>query len=284
MEELTTWSRLFFESLGAFGQRMMGALPSIIGAILILLLGWLFARIVAAAVSRFLHLIKFDTLGERIQADQFLKKANIDLSPSKVVGKFVYWVLILLVVITASDTLGWSVVSEEISNLLGYLPNLLIAIVFFIVGAYFASFARDLIKGATHSLGISTGKVISSFVFYLLMILVTLTALDQAGIDTTIITSNLLLILGTILAAAAISYGIASKDLLANILAGFFSRRTFLPGQTIEIDGIRGEIIEISTISVTILNAEREKIVIPSHQLVTNKVKIIQNEAQEKTS
>lgn len=282
MEELTTWSKLFFESLGAFGQRMMGALPGIIGAIFILLLGWLFARIVSAAVSRFLRLVKFDALGEKIQADQFLKKANIDLSPSKVVGKFVYWVLILLVVITASDTLGWSAVSEEISNLLGYLPNLLIAIIFFIVGAYIASFVRDLIKGATYSLGISTGKVISSFVFYLLMILVTLTALGQAGIDTSIITSNLLLILGTILAAAAISYGIASKDLLANILAGFFSRRTFLPGQTIEIDGIRGEIVEISTISVTILNAEEEKVVIPSHQLITSKVKIIQDRALEK--
>jgi small-conductance mechanosensitive channel len=284
MEELTTWSKLFFESLGAFGQRMMGALPGIIGAVLILLLGWLFARIVSAAVSRFLRLVKFDALGEKIQADQFLKKANIDLSPSKVVGKFVYWVLILLVIITASDTLGWTAVSEEISILLGYLPNLLIAIIFFIVGAYIASFLRDLIKGATHSLGISTGKVVSSFVFYLLMILVTLTALEQAGVDTTIITSNLLLILGTVLAAAAISYGIASKDLLANILAGFFSRRTFLPGQTIEIDGIRGEIVEISTISVTVLNAEEEKIVIPSHQLITSKVKIIQDRAPEKSN
>ena len=151
----------------------------------------------------------------------------------------------------------------------------MVAIVFFIVGTYIASFVRDIIKGATNSLGISTGKLISNVVFYLLFIIVTLTSLDQGGVDTSIITSNLMLILGAILLAASISYGLASKEVLSNILASFFSRRTYDLGQTIEIDGLRGKIVEISTISVTILNEAKERVIIPSHQLVTNQVKII---------
>ena len=275
MQEITTWSELFLNSFQSFGHKLMGAVPSILGAIIILLLGWLFAKLVSRGFSRLLKLVKFDKLADKIKANEFLEKANVNLSPSELIGKFIYWILLLLVIISASDALGWNAVSNEISKLLSYLPNLLIAIIFFIVGTYIASFVRDIIRGATSSLGISTGKLISSLVYYLLFIVVALTALDQAGVDTSIITSNLLMILGAILAAAAISYGFASKDVLANILASFFSRRTFTVGQTIEVDGVKGKIVSVNNISVTVQNGSDEKVVIPSHQLITSKVKII---------
>lgn len=274
MQELTSWSELFFESLKAFGAKLMGALPGVLGAILILLLGWLFAKIISSGTAKVLKVVKFDILAEKIKASQFLQRANITILPSQLISKFIYWILILLVIITASDALGWRALSLEISNLLAYLPNLLVAIVFFIVGTYIATFVRDFIRGTTNSLGISSGKIISSFVFYLLFIIVALTSLDQAGVDTSIITSNLMLILGAILAAAAISYGFASRDILANILAGFFSRKTFKVGQIIEVAGEKGEIIAIQNISVTILNDKKEKVVIPTHQLITSNVKI----------
>ncbi len=274
MNEFSNWSELFLESLQLFGEKFIGAIPGFIGALLILLLGWLFARLVAGAITRLLGLIRFDKLAESIKADQFLQKANVNMAPSQIVGKFVYWILILLIIMTASETLGWNAVSEEISNLLGILPNLLISIVFFVVGTYIASFVRDFIKSTTRSLGISAGRLISSFVFYLLIAIVTLTALEQAGLDTNIITSNLLLIMGAILAAAAISYSIASKDLLANLLAGFFSQRTFHIGQIIEIDGIVGKIVAQNKISVTLEISMDELVVIPTHQLITSKVRI----------
>lgn len=274
MKEITTWSELFINSLQTFGQKLMGAVPSILGAIVILLLGWLLARLISTGIAKFLKVVKFDTLSEKIKFTEFLSKANVNLTPSGLIGKFVYWVLLLLVIISASDALGWEAVSREISKLLAFLPNLLIAIVFFVVGTYIASFVRDVIKGATSSLGISTGKLISNVVFYLLFIIVTLTALDQAGVDTTIITSNLLMILGAILAAAAISYGIASKDVLSNILASFFSKRNFSVGQVIEVEDVKGEIVAINNISITILDDQKQKVIIPAQLLIKNKVKI----------
>ena len=275
MNELMTWPELFLNSLQTFGQKLMGAIPGIIGAIFILLLGWLLAKLISKGIMRLLALMKFDVLAEKMKVTDYLAKANVSLSASELLGKFVYWIILLLVIISASDALGWNAVSREISKLLSYLPNLLLAIIFFVVGTYIASFVRDLIRGATSSLGISTGKLISNVVFYLLFIVVTLTALDQAGVDTSIITSNLLMILGAILLAASISYGFASKDVLANILASFFSRKTFGVGQTIEVNGTRGKIVAVNNISVMVENSQGETIVIPSHQLISNQVKII---------
>ncbi|MCB0628806.1 MAG: mechanosensitive ion channel [Saprospiraceae bacterium] len=275
MNELTSWPEIFLESLNVLSRQFISVIPGIIGAIVILLLGWLFARLIAAGITRVLILVKFDKLAENIRVDQYLQKANIQLSASSLVGKFFYYILLLLIIMTAADTMGWHAVSDEISSLISLLPNLMVAVIFFVVGMHIASFIRDLIRSTTQSLGIGIGKLVSAFVFYLLVAIVTLTALEQAGVDTKVITSNLLLIMGAILGAAAISYGIASKDLLANILAGFFSRRTFKIGQIIQIDNITGKIIEQSNICVIIQIDMDEKVVIPTHELITKKVRII---------
>lgn len=277
MKELTNWTELLSLSLYQFFEKAVAVIPTIITALLILFLGWLFAKIVSGIVKRVLKTMKFDALADKLNLTDYLEKANVRLDPSSMVGKIVYWILLLLVWLSTCDALGWTRVSEQLNRLLEFIPDLFIALVFFIVGTYIAGFIRDLIRGATASIGISAGKMISNLVFYFLFMVVSITALEQAGMDTTLITSNLLLIIGTIFIAAAISYGFASRDLLSNILAGFFSRRTFEVGQTIEVNGVKGKIIEMNNIAITILSSEsaQVKIVIPAHELIVSKVKII---------
>ena len=203
------------------------------------------------------------------------------MDPSRILSRFVYWIVILLVLITASDTLGWNTLSEQISRLIAFLPNLLLAVVIFILGTYMASFVRSLLATAIGSLGISTGKIVSSFVFYLLFVVVSLTAMNQAGIDTSIISNNLLLILGAVMAAAAISYGIASKDILANILAGHFGKHAYPTGCIIEFEGYRGMVVGRSSISLTIQQENNELLVIPYHRVISQNVRIISMPGQE---
>ncbi len=277
MNELTGWAQVFFNSFQTFGQKLMGAIPEIIGAILIFLLGWLFSRFLSRLVAKTLKFLKFDALAERIGTQKFLAKANIQVEPSRLIGIFVYWILMLLVILSASDALGWTAVSQEVSRLLGLLPNLLVAIVFFIVGTYIATFVRDIIRSASQSLGIAAGRIISSVVFYLLLILVILTSLNQAGVNTDIITNNMMIILAAILGAAALSYGLASREVMSNILANFFNRRIFTPGLVIEVNGIRGRIVATSSTSVTLETDGKELIVIPASELLTNRVTILKN-------
>ena len=274
MNELVTWTELFISSLTTFGNKLMGAIPSIIGALIIFILGWLFAKLVSRTISKVLTLAKFDLIAEKINSSEFLAKANIYSSPSRLVGKFVYWILLLFVLITAADTLGWSSVSSEISRLIAYLPKLFIAIVLFILGTYLATFVRDVIFGATNSLGISTGKIIGNFVFYLLFITVALTALAQAGVNTSIITSNLTLILGAFLGAAALSYGLASRRVLSHVLSGFFSKKLYQKGMTIEVDGVKGVVHQVTNINIIIKEVSGDLSVIPMNTLTETTVRI----------
>lgn len=278
MQEFQNWGSLFYNSLQSFGQRLMGAIPQILGALAILLIGWLIARVVSSGIKKVLELAKFDTLAEKANASEYLERANIKAKPSGIVGKFVYWILMLLVITTASDSLGWSIVSQEVSKLMSYLPNLFVAIIIFIIGTTIAKIVRDVIKGATSSLGIGAGKLVSEFVFYLLFILVTLTALGQAGVDTSIITSNLLMILGAILATAAISYGFASRQILANILASYFNKSSYKIGEYIEMGEFKGQIVEINSMSI-VLKTKDNYISIPSSRIIDETVILKRNDS-----
>jgi Conserved TM helix/Mechanosensitive ion channel len=267
---------LFVDSLRVFAEKFMGTIPNLLIAVIVLLIAWLLARLVSGGFERLLRTVKFDLLAERLQLTHFLQQMGVQMSPSAVIGRFIYWIFVLLIIASAAETLNWTIVSELIQKLFAYLPKLATGIGIFIVGSYLASLARDFIRSATASLGISTGRILSSVLYYLLFIMVVLTAMEQASIDTRILSTNLLMIIGAIMLAAAISYGFASRDVLSNILAGFFNRRTFQKGMVIEVDGIQGMIVEMSNVAVTIQVSENERVVIPSHQLLTTKVKIIQ--------
>jgi len=273
MKQITNWTELLFSSMQAFGEQIMRVLPNILGALFILLIGWLIAKLIAKGIAKLLKVTKFDTLADKVNTSELLEKGGIKLTASELIAKFIYLMIMLLVFITACDTLGWTTVSQEISHLIGLLPTILTAVVIFIIGTYFATFVKDIIKGATSSIGISTGSIIGNIVFYILMAIISITALQQAGIDTSVLQSNIILILGAVLIAAAISYGFASREILSNVLASFFTRNTFTKGQVIAIDDIEGVIIDANNISITIQTAT-DKVIIPTHQLISNRVRL----------
>jgi Conserved TM helix len=218
---------LFVDALRVFAEKFMGTIPSILGVVIVLLIAWLLARLVSGGFERLLRTVKFDALAERLQLTHFLSQMGVTMSPSALIGRFIYWIFVLLVIASAAETLNWTVISELIQKFLSYVPKLVTGVVVFIAGSYLASLARDFIRTATGSLGISTGRILSSVLYYLLFIMVVLTALEQASIDTRILSTNLLMIIGAIMLAASISYGFASRDVLANILAGFFNSADF---------------------------------------------------------
>ena len=275
MDGLQNLWELFLRSLTVFGEKFMETIPSLLIAIIVIIITWLLARLISGGFERVLTTVKFDRLAERIKLTTFLQQAGILMTPSAIIGRLIYWVFVLLIIASAAEALNWTAVSSQIQQFLLYLPNLVTAIFIFIVGVYLASLVRDFVRTSTISLGISTGRILSSVIYYLLFVMVVLTAMDQAKIDTRVLSTNLVIIIGAIMLSGAVSYGIASRDVLANILAGFFNKKTFQKGMIIEIDGIQGMIISSTNVSVTLQVTDTERVVIPSQQLLNSKVKII---------
>ena len=271
MNTLHQWEEMFSSSLATFSQRIFNVLPNVIGALLLLLLGWLIAKGVSIAIRKLLQSKTMARLTERLNRLSLLQRSDLSLDSVRIISRFVYWIILLIFFVAASETLGWTAVSRTLNNLINYLPALLSAIVILLIGLYLAQTVRAVIRAALHSLRVGAAQLISSLAFYLLATIVVLTALEQAGVDTSIITANLTLIVGAVVGAFAISFAIASRHILENILASFYGRKNFAVGDTIRLNTVEGTIVRIDGVSVVVKTKDAE-VVLPAQALISEQI------------
>ena len=275
MNQLEHWRQVSIESLTTLGEQIMRILPGILAAVLLLLVGWLLAKIVSRIISRLFRLLHFDRLAGRINQMKWMQKSEFKVVPSKIIGKFVYWVILVLFIITATDTLGWSAVSQAFNQLITYLPQLFSAIIIFVVGFYLANLIRDFIKTTLQSFEVASASALGEIAFYILMAIVAVTALEQAGVETSLLTSNITLIIGSVLLAFAVAFAISSRDVFRNILSSYYGKENFHVGQHIKYNKIQGEIIKIDRMHVTIKDGKTSH-VIPTARLISEEFEIIE--------
>ena len=261
----------FFTS---FGQGILNALPRIILVIVLLIVGWIIAKIVGRIILSVGKKVKIDKISDQLkEIDLF---SSLDIKFSDVLSKLAYWGVFLVFILAASEASGLQAVTDGISSIIAYIPRLLVAVIFFVVGSLIANMIRKVLQAALEASGITISKLIATFIFYFIMIMVIITSLNQAGLDTKIITQNVTLAIGAIMFAFAIGYGFASRDIMASILASMYSRNKFKIGQHISIDDIAGEIIDKDSTSVTIQNVtSQRKIVIPLSKLISSVVEVL---------
>lgn len=273
MDTINKWKTLAFDSLGAMGEGVIDILPKIIGAILTLALGWLVTKVIVYLLKRILAVTRIDVLTEKINKTNLFGKTNIKFKISNVILGFVKWIFFLVFLIIAADIMNWEIVSIEIGNLLRYLPKLFSAIALFMIGLYIANFIKKAITGLFESLDLNGSKIISNTVFYIILIIITITALNQAGVNTTIITNNVTVILGAFLLAMAIGFGLGSKEVIRDLLRTFYARKNYDIGDKITIEGMEGVIVSMDNLSIT-LWTNKGKTILPIKDFVSLKVDV----------
>lgn len=273
MENISKWKEMTLDSLRTMGNEIGQAIPNIIGAILVLLIGWFITRFVIFAVDKTIKLTKMDRLVNKINEVEFFgsKKLNIDVT--KIILGFIKWTMFIIFLIIASDIMNLKIISEEISNLLSYIPQLFTGLLIFVLGLLLANFLKKTVKSFFESFELSGSNIISQLLFLTVLIFISITALNQAGVNTDIITNNITLILGAFLLAFALALGLGAQAVAADLLRTFYVRKTYEVGQNIEYRGTTGKVDSIDNISM-ILNTPEGKLVIPIKNIVESEIKI----------
>lgn len=254
--------------------KFFSVIPGVVSAAVILIVGILFSKFLKKMLQGILSKTGIDSLGEKLNDIDIVSKSNIKIVPSAVFSKAVYYLLLLVFIIAATDALGMESVSQLVMDVVNYVPSLIAACLVLAIGVFFADSVKGAVLTTCQSMGIPSGKIIGNFIFYFIFINAVVTALGQAKIDTDFIKSNLTVLLGAIASAFALGYGIASKDLMASFLASFYSRDRYEVGDKIAIDGVSGTIIEMDNTAV-VIQAEGKKVVIPMSKLTNEKVEIL---------
>ncbi|KAA5822366.1 mechanosensitive ion channel [Algibacter amylolyticus] len=273
MDKATQWKDMAMESLTTMWLEISKIFPNIIGTIIVLVFGWLITKLIVKIIKKALKLAKAEKLDDAINEIEIVEGKKLNFDTIKIVSSFVKWVMYIMLFIMASDIMNLTMISEQISNLLGLLPQLFAALVIFTVGLILANLIKKGIKSFFESMDLSGAKMISQVVFFLILIFVSITALNQAGIDTEIITSNLTMILAAFLIAFALALGLGAQKVVADLLRTFYTRKTYELGQKIEFNNLKGSIESIDGITVTI-KTEEGKLIVPIKDIVESQVSI----------
>lgn len=261
------------ELLNNLLQQLQEFLPNFIFALAILIIGWIIAKIAARIIRKILTSIKIDDLAIKLNDIDIVRKANLKILPSNILSKTVYYVIMLLTGAVATEKLGVAAVTNLLTDFIDYLPRLFTAFLFFIIGLLIADAIRGIVLTACKSLGIPSANIIASVVFYFIFLSVTMSALDQAGVRTDFIKSNLMIVIAGAVGAFAFGYGLASKGMMANFLATFYTKGKFIVGDMITVDGVKGQIIEMDNTSFALKTAN-SKIVFPLSKLTEKEIEI----------
>lgn len=247
--------------------------PRIFGSMLILLIGIGVARLAAFVIQRVLDKVGLDKIGNRLNEISIIKQLKTEIKLSEIIAKVLYYYILLMFITAATETLGVAAITEMVSSLVNFIPKLIVAAIMLQVGVLLADALRSAVLSLCQSFNIASGRLLSMIVFGFFLIITIISALGQAGINTELLESSFNLIIGGVIFAFAIGYGVASRDVMANILSSFYTKNKYKEGQVIQIDDIKGEIVKIDTMSLTLRTGDTTT-VIPLQALQNKKVEV----------
>jgi len=179
------------------------SIPKILVFLLILVIGWIVARVLARLVDMLLRRVKFDRFVERGVVGQALTRSNTDATT--LISKIVYYAILLITLQMAFGVWGPNPISTMLNAIVGWLPKAIVAIIIIVIASAIAKVVKDLINGAIG--GLSYGPFLASVASIIIIALGAIAALNQVGIATSVTEPVLLTILFTAGAVVAIGVG-----------------------------------------------------------------------------
>jgi hypothetical protein len=193
-----------------------GFLPNILGFLVILLIGFIIAKIAKKAIATLLQKIGLDRALHSSDAGQYVERVSPGASPAKLIGAVAFWFVFLFAISAAIGALKIPALSDFIAQVQAFLPNIIVAAVIFVVAAALAG----VVGGAAHKLmgDTPTGKIVRAVVPGLILAIGTFMVLDQLNIAPQIVTITYAALLGMLALAGALAFGLGGREVAADLL------------------------------------------------------------------
>lgn len=254
------------------GKSFLDGVPKILTAIILIIIGLIVARVVSNVLKKALHKIGIDKLGEKLNKIEMVNKSSIEIKITQVLSKIVYYIIFLFFLIAATSALEMPAVSNLMKDILTFIPNIIVAGIILVIGFIFAEMMKTVAHTALSSFGVPSARMISSFIFYFLLINIIVSALGQAAIETEFLSQNISILIAGIVLAFAIGYGLASQNTMANFIGSMYTKNRIKVGDTVRLDGVEGKILEIDRSVLTILTKSESKVYVPLSKLTSEKL------------
>jgi flagellar biosynthesis protein FliQ len=203
--------RVFLVQIGHF-------LPKLALAVVVLIAGWMLAKLARFTIIKALRAINFNVLTERAGMDGFLRQGGVQSDTTEIFGVLIYWLVILAALVIAFNSLGLTYITDLLRQVVLFVPKVIVALLILAFGAYFARFVGGTVMTYCRNVGIQDGELLGSLAQYAIMTFVVLIALEQVNVGGEIVRLSFLIILGGAVFALALAFGLGSQAKVAQLL------------------------------------------------------------------
>jgi hypothetical protein len=218
MDGVRSLSDRFSDSANEFWDTVGHYLPKLVGALVLLILALVVARLAQWLVERVLRFVGVDKLMKNKQVAKTLKSAEVTFDLVSIAGRIVFWVVIIIFALTIADVLDLTAMSDVIHQILNYLPNVLAAVIVLTVTVAGARLVQDVVRASLVRMQVDFARNVAAVAFYVLVIFGSLMALDQLGFNTTILSTNITVIVSGVVLALALAFGLGGRDTAAKVI------------------------------------------------------------------
>jgi hypothetical protein len=220
------WENLIADPVRQMLARILGYLPVLLGALVILVVGWIVAKAVKRVLDWLLKTIRFDILADKAGISAILRKGDSKISASEVVSGLVYWLIMIMVLVMAVDALGLPKASDVLSILFAYVPKVIAALLVLIVAMFLANFVSGIVHTAAGNANLPRPEIFAAVSRWAIIIFAATISLEELGIATLLVTTTFNIVLGGICLGLALAFGLGGKDAAAKYLEELKERRT----------------------------------------------------------
>lgn len=199
-------------------------LPKLALALVVLIAGWLLARLARFAVVRGLRAINFNVLTERAGMDGFLKQGGLQSDTTDIFAVLVYWLVIFIALVIAFNGLGLTYITDLLGQVVLFVPKVIVALLILAFGGYFALFIGNTVGTYCRNVGMKDGELLGRLAQYAIIAFVVLMALDQVSIGGDIVRHSFLILLGGVVLGLALAFGLGGQKWAAQLLERWWPR------------------------------------------------------------
>ena len=216
------WSQALLTSVAAALALLLSAVPRILGFLVILIIGWIIASAIAAAVAALLRAVRFNDLARRSGFADFVQQMGVRKDAAGVLADVVRWFIRLIVLVVAFDALGLPAVSQVLQQLLLWLPNLVVALVVLVLAGLAANALASLVRGATAEAGLGNPDVLATIARVAVWAFAIVIAVNQVGIATELVNTLFMAVVGAVAVAFALAFGLGGRETAGQIVASWY--------------------------------------------------------------
>jgi len=225
------------EALIKMAEDFADFIPQILLALVLLFLGFVFAKLLSRAVCTAFARLGVDSLLEKSGVTGVLQRAGIKATPGAFIGKLLFWIAMLFVVKMAAQEASIKDISDIVLSIIAFMPNAITAALIMLVGFIVADIIRNAVYGGLDAAGLTYARTVSKIIFGFIFILVLTVALAKLNIQTELLNATVKIILASLGLALALCLGLGLKGMARSIVSGVYSRDIYKAGTEIEFEG-----------------------------------------------